>query len=103
MVVTSMQWRGTPYVVSFFLALNLYLIAYEYRRWKYLVVPLPARVERRPRHRGATATEAMSLSALALCLAAPLVYPLQSAAAYTMVAAGLLLMIISAIKWRRTA
>lgn len=34
MVTISLQWRGTPWVVSFFLVNNLYLLVHYFDRWK---------------------------------------------------------------------
>ena len=36
MVTVSMSWRGTPYVVAFFLVLNAFVLVVDYHRWKLL-------------------------------------------------------------------
>lgn len=33
MVVVSMNWKGTPWVILFFLAHNLFLLSFHFRRW----------------------------------------------------------------------
>ena len=37
MVTVSMEWRGTPWVIVFFLTINLFLLTYHYPRWRSVV------------------------------------------------------------------
>ncbi len=37
MVTISLQWQGTPYVNAVFLAMNSYLLAYDYHKLKFLI------------------------------------------------------------------
>jgi uncharacterized membrane protein YphA (DoxX/SURF4 family) len=52
----SMQWRGTPYVNTVFLLLNLALLLYDYPKWLPLLAPrtaqesLPAALKNRISH-----------------------------------------------------
>jgi len=36
-VVISMNWRGTPWVIMFFLSINTFLMAYHFPRWKPII------------------------------------------------------------------
>jgi uncharacterized membrane protein YphA (DoxX/SURF4 family) len=37
MITISLHWQGTPYVVTFFLLCNTYLLIYDYHRIKFLI------------------------------------------------------------------
>ena len=37
MVTVSMNWRGTPWIITFFLANNLFLLAFHVQRWRSVV------------------------------------------------------------------
>ncbi len=37
MVTVSLQWRGTPWVIVFFLANNVFLLAYHFNRWRPII------------------------------------------------------------------
>ncbi len=34
MVTVSMEWRGTPWIILFFLMANMFLLAFHFRRWQ---------------------------------------------------------------------
>ena len=34
MVTVSMNWRGTPWIITFFLVNNLFLLAFHFQRWR---------------------------------------------------------------------
>lgn len=40
MVTVSMQWRGTPWVITFFLVANVFLLVFHYPRWRPIVDPV---------------------------------------------------------------
>ncbi len=37
MITISLHWQGTPYVVTFFLLCNIYLLLYDYHKIKFLI------------------------------------------------------------------
>lgn len=37
MVTVSMSWRGTPWIITFFLVNNLFLLAFHFQRWRPVV------------------------------------------------------------------
>ncbi len=37
MITISLHWQGTPYVVTFFLLCNIYLLIYDYHKIKFLI------------------------------------------------------------------
>jgi Ca2+/Na+ antiporter len=37
MITISLHWQGTPYVVTFFLLCNIFLLIYDYHKIKFLV------------------------------------------------------------------
>jgi hypothetical protein len=36
MITVSQNWVGTPYVISFFIVLNVILLLFDFHKWKYL-------------------------------------------------------------------
>lgn len=36
-IVITLRWPGTPYVVAIFLSMNIYLLAYDFHKLKFLV------------------------------------------------------------------
>ena len=91
MVTISMNWRGTPYVVSFFLMLNVCLLIYDFPKWRPLLAagapqwgsgPPPVMADRRS-----------TLACLALCacvMAGPCVYGVSATGAYGLIGAAFL-------------
>lgn len=99
MVTVSMRWRGTPIVLSGFLLMNLYLLAYDFNRWKSVIgmAPLPADAPS-PGRRRAVAISAVCVAAL---LAAPIIFPASPTGAY--IAAGVALAVLFTEPfWRRS-
>ena len=81
-VTISLEWRGTPYVNSFLLLLNVALLAHDYPRWR------PLLVEPREAQLGASAVassrrlELLWMIALALVLASAILVPRRVALVY---------------------
>ncbi|MBK7871217.1 MAG: DoxX family membrane protein [Saprospiraceae bacterium] len=46
MVTISLEWRGTPYVLGFFLLLNAILLLADYHKLKFLLTDQPAVLKR---------------------------------------------------------
>lgn len=95
-VTTSMDWRGTPYVVSGFLAFNLWLLFYERNRLWPLVTDGTAPAVRF----GPWGHDAPAVLGTILVLAGVPVYALAGWAGYATIAAGFLLLCMTPV-WRR--
>lgn len=97
MVTVSMNWRGTPYVISFFLLQNLFILIHDYPRWRFLFVdtetPPPGLWRRQP------GADLVSLVALAGVLAGPMLYGLAAWLSYTVISVALVTMALAAV-WR---
>ncbi|WNJ17827.1 DoxX family membrane protein [Pontibacter sp. G13] len=48
MVTISQNWKGTPYVIAFFFATNLFLLAADWHRLKFLIHPDPKALAQLP-------------------------------------------------------
>lgn len=49
MITISLEWQGTPYVNAVFLAMNTYLLAFDYHKLKYLILDGRANTDTKPR------------------------------------------------------
>lgn len=66
-ITISLQWRGTPYVVSFFLLLNIFLFLYDYPRLKALISEDKVALQLLPlKRKSATADVALAFGILCL-------------------------------------
>ena len=93
MVTISMNWRGTPYVVGFFLVLNLILLAMDYPKWRCVLAADPPPPSASPDAGGRGRGSDRDDWCLALCggvIAGPLVYGTFPVAAYILTVGGLL-------------
>lgn len=76
-VVISMNWRGTPWVIMFFLAINTFLMAYHFPRWKPIVDVTMDSISFRE-DRAYWLTRVMSVGGILLILAGAIIYFLAS-------------------------
>lgn len=81
MVTISMRWQGTPYVVGVFLLMNLYLLAYDFDKWKRVIGLTRSSRDNGDPTPGRRVVVVSLLSVVAL-LASPLVYPRSDSIAY---------------------
>lgn len=95
MITISMNWRGTPYVIGFFLLQNAFLLICDYHRWKFLFVDTetPKTVQWSRRQ---PVADVVSLTALMGVLAGPAAYGLDPRFGYGVIAVSLLAMAVAA-------
>ena len=89
MVTISMEWRGTPYVLAFFLASNLFVLAVDYRRLLPLIGYPDNLASEQPRK--TAAGNLVWLGGLGLSLASIALSGLQLQAAWLVCLLGLVL------------
>jgi hypothetical protein len=90
MVTVSMRWRGTPVVLSGFLLMNLYLLAYDFHRWKSVIGMAPPPAD--PPSPGRRRAVAISAACVPALLVAPIIFPASPTGAY--IAAGVALAVL---------
>lgn len=98
MVTISLNWRGTPYVVGFFLLQNAFLLICDYHRWKFLFTDTEA-PKTLPWRRRQPYADLVSVTALIGVLAGPALYGIAPRFGYGVIAVSLLTMAIAAV-WR---
>ena len=97
-VVTSMEWRGTPYVVSGFLVMNVYLIWYDRDRLLTLVTD----GTRGPAY-GSWTPDTPAVVGIALSLAGPHLYGIHPVIGYGAIGLGLLGLLATPLLHRRAS
>lgn len=97
-VVTSMEWRGTPYVVSGFLVINLYLLWYDRDRLLTLLTDGPGG----PAY-GPWVTDAPAVLGIGLCLAGPALHAVHPVLGYAAIGLGLFGLVVTPFFHRRVA
>jgi uncharacterized membrane protein YphA (DoxX/SURF4 family) len=70
-VTISQNWRGTPYVVSVFLVMNLWLLMADYHKLKFLITEDGELLKTRPVLRNSPKSDKLILVALAFLFAGP--------------------------------
>lgn len=83
-VVTSMHWRGTPYVVSGFLIMNIYLLWYDRDRLFPLLTDGPGGPPF-----GSWLPDMPAVAGIALCLIGPPLYAVAPVLGYGSIVLGL--------------
>lgn len=100
MVTISMEWRGTPYVLGFFLLLNAILLLADYHKLKFLLTDKPEALQNIPLERKSLKLDLIWGAGILLIFASIFVYNFNPTLTYTMVIAGLLTFVGSWV-WRR--
>lgn len=96
-VTVSLKWQGTPYVNGFLLALNLFLLAADYHKIKFLFFD-DAQILRQTRfRRGYAMIDVLWLAGFVLCLAGAALYPVNRLLTYGFSLAGILVFIGCAV------
>lgn len=89
MVTVSMNWRGTPYVLAFFMLLNIYLLIMDYHKLKFLLTDQPEALKAIPLRRRFPKKDLFWGIGMALILGSTLIYPLNALMAYVMIGGSL--------------
>ncbi len=101
MVTVSMEWQGTPYVNFVLLSLNVWLLAYDYPKLKFMLTDVtrdikPLILKRKSR----TADMIWLLSALAIISSVPLSY-VSTLAAWVVCGAAVTTIVINQLAHRK--
>jgi uncharacterized membrane protein YphA (DoxX/SURF4 family) len=76
-VTISLGFKGTPYLNTFLLGLNLFLLAADYHKIKFLFCDDDAEFRQIPVRRSSVKIDALWLAGIALCLAAAALHPVN--------------------------
>lgn len=87
-ITISLRWNGTPYAVAFMLALDLFLLAADYHKLKFLFFDDAAQVPRIPLRRAYARIDLLWLAGIAACLAGGASYPASRFLMYFLTAFG---------------
>jgi uncharacterized membrane protein YphA (DoxX/SURF4 family) len=96
-VTVSLKWQGTPYVNGFLLALNLFLLAADYHKIKFLFFDDAQILRQTPLRRSYAMIDALWLAGFVLCLAGAALYPFNRLSTYGFSLAGILVFIGCAV------
>ena len=100
MVTVSMHWRGTPYVLSFFLALNILLLIADWHKLKHLLSDQTEPYRQIPLRRKHWRMDLLWAAGMIFIMSSIFVYPLHGSLSYLMVAIEFLAF-IGAWVWER--
>ena len=70
MITISLHWQGTPYVVTFFLLCNIYLLIYDYHKIKFLITDDAKPIQHIPIKRNDTTLDILYIIGLIIILIA---------------------------------
>lgn len=90
MVTISLEWRGTPYVLGFFLLLNAILLLADYHKLKFLLTDVPASLEKMPLQRKNIKMDFAWSIGMLLIIIAPFTWQFNHALSYGLIITGLL-------------
>lgn len=96
-VTVSLQWQGTPYVNGFLLGLNLFLLAADYHKIKFLFFDDVTELREKRLRRSSAMIDVLWLAGFVLCLAGAALYPVNRLLTYGLSFAGLLVFIGCAV------
>lgn len=92
MVTVSMNWQGTPYVIAGFLAMNAYLLIYDYPRIRMLFLDDPEMIRATTFRRRNCRADLACLLGMAAVIAGPIVRSSNTFACYLVMGLGFLIM-----------
>lgn len=101
MVTISLEWRGTPYVLGFFLLLNAILLLADYHKLKFLLTDQPAVLKTIPLTRKSLRSDFLWGIGVLFIISSIFIYDFNKALTYIMVIAGMLIFIGSWILEKR--
>lgn len=96
-ITTSLGWQGTPYAVAFMLALNVFLLAADYRKLKFLFFDDLSDVPRTPLRRTHAQSDLLWLAGMTACLAGGAFYPTSRLLMYILISLGILMFLGGAL------
>jgi uncharacterized membrane protein YphA (DoxX/SURF4 family) len=90
MVTISLEWRGTPYVLGFFLFLNTILLLADYHKLKFLLTDMPAPLAKIPLQRKYPRLDMIWGVGMLLIIIAPFIWQHSHSFTYVLIITGLL-------------
>jgi hypothetical protein len=93
MITVSLDFKGTPYLNAFLIGLNLFLLAADYHKLKFLFMDDVSEYRQAPLRRKCWQADALWLVALGLCLAAGSFHEFNRAMTFALSFAGLAVML----------
>jgi uncharacterized membrane protein YphA (DoxX/SURF4 family) len=93
MITVSMGFMGTPYLNAFLICLNLFLLAADYHKLKFLFMDDVSAYRAVPLRRQCWQADALWAVALALCLAAGSFHEFNRTATFALSFAGIIVML----------
>lgn len=100
-VTVSLEFKGTPYLNAFLIFLNLYLLAADYHKWKFLFSDDAAELRKTPARRKYWKVDLFILAGLLLCLLAGSFHETNRAAVYLLSGIGIATFIAGGV-WQLT-
>jgi len=97
MVTISLGWQGTPFVNGFLLLLNVFLLAADYQKLKFLFFDDMGEIRQMPVKRTFRQVDRLWLAGLLICLASPLLLSLHRFAPLSLAMFGILIFIICGV------
>ena len=96
-VTVSLKWQGTPYVNGFLLALNLFLLAADYHKIKFLFFDDVQDLRQARLQRTHAPIDALWLFGFVLCLASGALYPVNRLLTYGLSFLGIIVFVGCAV------
>jgi uncharacterized membrane protein YphA (DoxX/SURF4 family) len=96
-VTVSLQWQGTPYVNAFLLTLNLFLLAADYHKLKFLFFDDVHELRRTRLQRSYALIDVLWLTGFLLCLGGAALYPVNRILTYSFSLSGILVFLACAV------
>ncbi len=101
MVTVSMKWQGTPYVNLFLLLLNVWLLAYDYHKFKFILTDKVEKLRNTKLERkNMRADKIWAVPVVLILISVPLSY-LNIIAAWVLCGVAVLVIIINQLKHRK--
>lgn len=100
MVTISLEWRGTPYVLGFFLLLNAILLIADYHKLKFLLTDSPGSLQKMPLQRKNINLDIVWAVGMICIIIAPLLWNTSHLFTYLLIISGLSTFIIIWIRGR---
>ena len=96
-VTISLEWQGTPYINAFLLGLNLFLLAADYHKSKFLFFDDVRDLKRTRLSRSHASIDILWLAGFVLCLGSAALYPVNRLLTFGLSFLGILVFIGCAV------
>lgn len=90
MVTVSMNWTGTPYVIAFFILLNIYLLIADFHKLKFLLTDQPESLKAIPLKRRFPQKDIYWVIGILMIFISTIIYPYSSIITYILIGMALI-------------